>query len=558
METVDIVVYGGTVAGVAAAAKAAGNLKGIRDKKIALIIPDPVDHNGNGVCLGGLATVGGQTYFDQRNWSRHGLPDVHPAQGTYAWWSDNGKHQFYGVKNLADTMKQDLAKYGSMISYYYGYDITSVSWGNGKISSVNLKQIKRDASTGVVVWENTTATVKGTVFIDASDSGRLTRLSNFGGTVGRYDFPAHALDASEKSSPGQGRQQVATLMFKVTGIDTSVREIDLSGKSPDGMRDVFVVPTAKEEHKEARGNGGKYAYKNNTTIVNFNNKYGPQGFVLKPFNAAQDGENSAEWWVNMLLLFNVDGRANNRDKGTSIFPADMRSDYKTVDDAWVAGRKMLENPEFLSAMRCFPGFQSAKLVMDSDGKPAVGKILYLRETIHAAQSSSARANGTENSNYGLHAMDCWDAGASSSEKTDKRNYKKRIGLNYYYSDINGYKFEDLKDANGKYIWFDEVGQKIRSDIGVTDETPKNPVYVPYDALATNFVYNLLIPGYAVGASSFAWAEIRVLPNQCVLGDAAGVAAAYAVKNAKDPLNFSQTDIANIQTLLKNSNALLEK
>ncbi len=558
METVDIVVYGGTVAGVAAAAKAAGNLKGIRDKKIALIIPDPVDHNGNGVCLGGLATVGGQNYFDQRNWSRHGLPDVHPAQGTYAWWSDNGKQQFYGVKNLADTMKQDLAKYGSMISYYYGYDITSVSWGNGKISSVNLKQIKRDASTGVVVWENTTATVKGTVFIDASDSGRLTRLSNFGGTVGRYDFPAHALDASEKSSPGQGRQQVATLMFKVTGIDTSVREIDLSGKSPDGMRDVFVVPTAKEEHKEARGNGGKYAYKNNTTIVNFNNKYGPQGFVLKPFNAAQDGENSAEWWVNMLLLFNVDGRANNRDKGTSIFPADMRSDYKTVDDAWVAGRKMLENPEFLSAMRCFPGFQSAKLVMDSDGKPAVGKILYLRETIHAAQSSSARANGTENSNYGLHAMDCWDAGASSSEKTDKRNYKKRIGLNYYYSDINGYKFEDLKDANGKYIWFDEVGQKIRSDIGVTDETPKNPVYVPYDALATNFVYNLLIPGYAVGASSFAWAEIRVLPNQCVLGDAAGVAAAYAVKNAKDPLNFSQTDIANIQTLLKNSNALLEK
>ena len=558
METVDIVVYGGTVAGVAAAAKAAGNLKGIRDKKIALIIPDPVDHNGNGVCLGGLATVGGQNYFDQRNWSRHGLPDVHPAQGTYAWWSDNGKHQFYGVKNLADTMKQDLAKYGSMISYYYGYDITSVSWGNGKISSVNLKQIKRDASTGVVVWENTTATVKGTVFIDASDSGRLTRLSNFGGTVGRYDFPAHALDASEKSSPGQGRQQVATLMFKVTGIDTSVREIDLSGKSPDGMRDVFVVPTAKEEHKEARGNGGKYAYKNNTTIVNFNNKYGPQGFVLKPFNAAQDGENSAEWWVNMLLLFNVDGRANNRDKGTSIFPADMRSDYKTVDDAWVAGRKMLENPEFLSAMRCFPGFQSAKLVMDSDGKPAVGKILYLRETIHAAQSSSARANGTENSNYGLHAMDCWDAGASSSEKTDKRNYKKRIGLNYYYSDINGYKFEDLKDANGKYIWFDEVGQKIRSDIGVTDETPKNPVYVPYDALATNFVYNLLIPGYAVGASSFAWAEIRVLPNQCVLGDAAGVAAAYAVKNAKDPLNFSQTDIASIQTLLKNSNALLEK
>ena len=280
METVDIVVYGGTVAGVAAAAKAAGNLKGIRDKKIALIIPDPVDHNGNGVCLGGLATVGGQNYFDQRNWSRDGLPDVHPAQGTYAWWSDNGKQQFYGVKNLADTMKQDLAKYGSMISYYYGYDITGIGWANGKITSVDLKQIKRDATTGVVVWENTTATIKGTVFIDASESGRLTRLSNFGGTVGRYDFPARFLDASEKSNPGQGRQQVATLMFKVTGVDTSVTEINVDATKPNAMSKVFTVPDASAEYKTADGNGGKYAYKNNTTIINFNNKYGPQGFAL--------------------------------------------------------------------------------------------------------------------------------------------------------------------------------------------------------------------------------------------------------------------------------------
>lgn len=554
METVDIVIYGGTVAGVAAAAKAAGNLQGTT-KKIALIIPDPVDHNGNGVCLGGLATVGGQNYFDQRKWKK---TSALTTKGTYAWWSDNGQKQFYGVEDLANTMKKDLAKYGSMISYYYGYDITGIGWANGKITSVNLKQIKRDTSTGVVVWENTTATVQGSVFIDASDSGRLTRLSNFGGTAGRYDFPAKFLDDSEKSNPGQGRQQVATLMFKVTGIDTSVSEPDLDASTPNATRKVFHVPAASAKHKTADGDGGKYAYKNNATILNFNNKYGPQGFALKPFNMAQDGENSAEWWVNMLLLFNVDGRANNRDKGTRIFPSDMRSDYKTVDDAWVAGRKMLQTEDFQKAMRCFPGFQSAQLVMDSDGKPAVGKILYLRETIHAAQSSSARANGTEDSNYGLHAQDCWRAGESSSEGTDKRNYKKRIGLNYYYSDINAYKFEDLKDANGKYIWFNEVGNKVRIDVGIEGGTPANPVYVPYDAIATNFIKNLLIPGYAVSASSLAWAEIRVLPNQCVLGDAAGVAAAYAIKNGKDPLSFSQTDIANIQTTLKNSNALLEK
>ena len=50
----------------------------------------------------------------------------------------------------------------------------------------------------------------------------------------------------------------------------------------------------------------------------------------------------------------------------------------------------------------------------------------------------------------------------------------------------------------------------------------------------------------------------MLPSQCVLGDAAGVAAAYAVTNSKDPLSFSSADIAKIQTTLTQSNALLNK
>lgn len=86
----------------------------------------------------------------------------------------------------------------------------------------------------------------------------------------------------------------------------------------------------------------------------------------------------------------------------------------------------------------------------------------------------------------------------------------------------------------------------------------NPVYIPYDAIATNFVYNLLIPGYAASIASLGWAEARVLPNQCVLGDAAGVAAAYAVTNNKQPLSFSNADITKIQATLTQSSAKLEK
>ena len=168
---------------------------------------------------------------------------------------------------------------------------------------------------------------------------------------------------------------------------------------------------------------------------------------------------SDEWWLNSLLVFNVDGRAHNRDKGTSVFPADMRSDYRTVDDAWVAARNMINTAEFQTAIREFPGFQSSTIVKDSRGLPVVGEVLYLRETIHSALSSSSRANGTENSNYELRSEDCNLAGATQTSGKDSRNYAKRIGLNFYWSDINAYKFEDLKDANGNYIWFNRVPNK---------------------------------------------------------------------------------------------------
>ena len=106
------------------------------------------------------------------------------------------------------------------------------------------------------------------------------------------------------------------------------------------------------------------------------------------------------------------------------FPSDMRSDYKTVDDAWVAAKEILTTTKFKRALQAFPGFKDAELVLDENGEPVVGDVLYLRETIHSAQSSSARANDTENSNYALRATDFLKAGTA-----DNRNYAKRMGLN---------------------------------------------------------------------------------------------------------------------------------
>ena len=538
-----IVVYGATMAGVAAAAKAAKNAP---SATIHLIVPDPVDYNGNGCCLGAIGTVGGQTFFDI-GW-KDVLARTYYTNGSFKWWCGQmGQH--YNVDAMSDLLKRDLTKaeYGGRIKIHCAYDITGIGWESSHITEVRLKRIFRDTD-GTVKWDEKadTLTIAGDVFIDASESGRLTRMSNFGGTVGRYDWPASLLDSDERGSNGKARQQVATLMFKVKNFDRFKADDD------------ELTAGDKDNNGVYSATGGTRAYKTNTKILNFNNTHGPEGFALKPFNMAQDGPGSDEWWVNMLLVFNVDGRAYNRDltgDTSYLFPSDMRSDYKTVDDAWVAARKVLDYPDFLPALRSFLGFEGADLVRDKNGDPVVGNSLYLRETIHSAFSSSDRANGTEDTNYALSAKDFWNPGATKNTGNDSRHYAKRMGLNYYGLDINAYKFEDLKQ-NGQYIWGHEVTEAARSDIKFPEHV--SPTYITYSAIATNFVYNLLIPGYAAGIASLGWAEARTIPNQCVLGDAAGVAAAYAVNNNIDPLNFGSADITAVQNILKNSGALLEK
>ena len=538
-----IVVYGATMAGVAAAAKAAKNAP---SATIHLIVPDPVDYNGNGCCLGAIGSVGGQNFFDI-GW-KDVLARTYYTNGSFKWWCGQmGQH--YNVDAMSDLLKRDLTKaeYGGRIKIHYAYDITGIGWESSHITEVRLKRIFRDTD-GTVKWDEKadTLTIAGDVFIDASESGRLTRMSNFGGTVGRYDWPASLLDSDERGSNGKARQQVATLMFKVKNFDRFKADDD------------ELTAGDKDNNGVYSATGGTRAYKTNTKILNFNNTHGPEGFALKPFNMAQDGPGSDEWWVNMLLVFNVDGRAYNRDltgDTSYLFPSDMRSDYKTVDDAWVAARKVLDYPDFLPALRSFLGFEGADLVRDKNGDPVVGNSLYLRETIHSAFSSSDRANGTEDTNYALSAKDFWNPGATKNTGNDSRHYAKRMGLNYYGLDINAYKFEDLKQ-NGQYIWGHEVTEAARSDIKFPEHV--SPTYITYSAIATNFVYNLLIPGYAAGIASLGWAEARTIPNQCVLGDAAGVAAAYAVNNNIDPLNFGSADITAVQNILKNSGALLEK
>ena len=299
------------------------------------------------------------------------------------------------------------------------------------IKSVILAPVYRTEQ-GSVLWEKGSLKVEGEVFIDASDEGRLVRLAGHPLSVGRQDWPREYLP-SEEQGEGWARQQAATLMFKVTGVKMP--------EEPSVKGDLHFVT---DIHGSWAIIGGKETWQNNSIIKRFNELYGAQGLALKPLNAAQSGAASEEWWVNMLLVFDVDGRAREKDRGTSLF-VQKGVGAKTVDQAWQEAREILQEPEFLEALREFKvvengemyGFGEASLVRDEKKKPVVGEVMYLRETVHLLQEPE------DGERYALTTEAVQQAGSNSQEGGDRENYAERIGLGYYMMDINAFMYENF-------------------------------------------------------------------------------------------------------------------
>lgn len=520
-----ILVYGGDLPAVSAAAKAAATAM---TETIHLIVPY-VPHK-----LGGIATVGGQNYWDY----------VSPLtqQGTFGWLIGFGIG--YNTDDLAAELLKSLNKY-SNIQIHWGYDIcdyTTVS-NPYRITSVTIKPLCLDADKRVNWGSGAVQTLTADIFIDASVEGRLARMVNSACTTGRHCWPN--LPAGEVAGK-VAKQAAATLMVKLKGIDHT--------KSGSGFY---------YSQDPASGAwscwGGSVEYKDSgSKIAAFNKKYASQGYMIKPVNAAQNGKNLDEWWANTFLIFDVDGRANHRDKGTRFYPT-MLAGTKNVDDAWVDAHQFLKDKkdEVLGALREFPGFVNADFVTDSAGYPEVGDVLYIRETVHMARSSTYTGADDENQNYHVGATAALRAGASSGDGADSIYYAHRIGLAHYNADIHPYAPSDCQNGQ-EWIWGYDSFRKMRPDMNIGNSDPVHPVYLPYEALLTHYVSNLLLPGYAANVSSFAWGEVRVLCNLCVLGDAAGIAAAYCVINNLQPLYLNDSQIADIQALLRTVDAKLDK
>ena len=102
----------------------------------------------------------------------------------------------------------------------------------------------------------------------------------------------------------------------------------------------------------------------------------------------------------------------------------------------------------------------------------------------------------------------------------------RIRGKYYLVEDDYHDQSRFPDAVARTAWFiDAHGEKI------SEKLPKGGFYeIPYRALVTDQINNLIVTGRCISASFILQASMRIQLTCMSIGEAAGIAAAYALKN----------------------------
>lgn len=579
----NIVIYGSEISGLCAAFKLRGNL--VNDKNnqhnIKIISTTP---SGK---LGGLATIGGLNMWDVKGRSYNGeVGKPHLCQfGTfgYLYKEYSQVYKVYlkeetnhsGEKDMCQVLEDMITAYNNdpngqhiKIEVLRAMDIIDVDYTtnteqeidrNNNTITYESKNVDRlylrsiyKASNGYIKWGRKTRVIEADYFIDASDDGKLTAFLT-PVTVGRYDWPKTYLEPCECSDISPvARQQAATLYFRVTNTEyNSTQLYPRYTKDNDGD----VYNSSNNSH-----------YKFNTNDEWYNNS----NFYIKGYNSGKNGED--DYWLNTTLLFNVDGRAHYRDIVTPFYPKYMLSDSMIRDKAWVFGKEYIDGktpnevigknknedtPPFISGLRGFDRLKNAT-VKKLNNEPLVAEQLYIRESVHLPIDANIVDNGTEISNYAIkrcHTLCTSHPETALNQGPDKANKNTCIGMGEYLCDIHPFKKTDLLEKNeqGVFDYYTDKNEsyiKMRPDLEIQiKEHCGYPVYIPYSAMHTKNIKNMLVAGNAIGCCSFSWGEMRVLPNLCVVGDAAGIAIAYSIRTGTSLTDIPITDMDNYQKVL---------
>jgi hypothetical protein len=491
--TYEIVIYGGGPQAVSAALTAVSSSP---RADVLMIVPERQ--------LGSTMTAGRQNLFDLNYHKPSSLPPGLPADYT----GSQGGSLYRFVKALGAVFApSEMESYfvreirtSGRIRILYESDIThaDLQENSSSLKELHFRQIRKDPQNGRYRFSGTAASVQAKVFIDASETGRLLRLTGAEYTTGREDTGKDQL------------QMVATLMYKVKGVDAYAA--------------IAPNKTANGVAYSTRGSfqfwGGREVYTIPEILAyDKNSPY----FRLKAYNAGEDGyshvgadTSKTPFWMNHMIIYKVDGRKMWRDRelDNGLYPDSPELD---PEEARELALEELKKPEYWEMIRKLPGFSNVEPVLEN-GEPAAGEILYLRETIHALNKPGAGK---------AHALTEADV-----MKGGQDFYDRRIGVGFYNFDSNTYQKQEA----------------------LTNPLHE-PWYVPYEVLQTPYVDNLLLPGYAANIDSYSWSAMRVYPNLIMLGDAAGTSAALA---ADGRINLAKPDMDLLQKELLRHQAILEK
>ncbi len=102
----------------------------------------------------------------------------------------------------------------------------------------------------------------------------------------------------------------------------------------------------------------------------------------------------------------------------------------------------------------------------------------------------------------------------------------RIKGKYYMVEDDYHNQSRFVDAVCRTAWFiDAHGEKV------SEKLPKGGYYeIPYRALISDKVSNLIVAGRCISASFILQASMRIQPTCASIGEAAGIAAAFGIKN----------------------------
>ena len=114
----------------------------------------------------------------------------------------------------------------------------------------------------------------------------------------------------------------------------------------------------------------------------------------------------------------------------------------------------------------------------------------------------------------------------------------RIKGKYYLVEDDYHNQSRFPDAVCRTAWFiDAHGEKI------SEKLPAGGFYeIPYRSLITDKISNLIVAGRCISASFIMQASMRIQPTCYSIGEAAGIAAAFAVENSIDANKLDWTTI----------------